>query len=415
MAFDIGTGMRVTTAPAPRPGLGPRALQGVRLLGMNQAEVAEALTRAADENPFLRVHLPDAAGTVPADGPSLYDVLGRQIRMQFGPDEAQIAWALVARLDDNGYLRATPEALAAELGLALAQLAPVLERLRSFEPAGIAARDLKHCFARQLAAQDALTGPLRTFLAHLEDYAAGRQAEVARACGVTAAELPALAARLRRLNPYPARLFCNRTAPIRRPDLRVVTAGSELRAILVPEAWPAVTLDNDYGQGLRGAKTWLETQRDRARALQRNVTRRAETVLRVGQAIVDRQGPYLCGETACVAPLRQIDVALATDLHPATVCRAVRGRTMECARGLVPLADLFAVAAPGDGAQSCGAIKTALRDLIDVETADTVRSDQALARALEPAFGVIARRTIAKYRAALGAASAAQRRANLIP
>lgn len=414
MAFDIGTSMRVTTALAPRPRLGPRALQGVRLLGMDQAEIAEALTRAADENPFVRVHLPDAAGTVPADGPSLYDVLGRQIRMQFGPDEAQIAWALVARLDDNGYLRATPEALAAELGLAAARLVPVLERLRGFEPAGIAAQDLKDCFARQLAAQDALTGPLRIFLSHLEDYAAGRRATVARACGVTAAELPALAARLRRLNPFPARLFCNRSAPMRRPDLRVVTAGSELRANLVPEAWPAVTLVDDYGQGLRGAEAWLETHRDRARALQRNVNRRAETVLRVGQAIVDRQGLYLCGETACVAPLLQIDVARAADLHPATVCRALRGRTMESARGLVPLADLFAVAAPGDGAQSCGAIKTALRDLIDAETADTVRSDQALARELEPAFGVIARRTIAKYRAALGAASAAQRRANLM-
>ncbi|MEO1362519.1 MAG: hypothetical protein AAFU86_01950, partial [Pseudomonadota bacterium] len=111
MAFDIGTSMRATTTPAPRPGLGPRALQGVRLLGMDQTEIAEALIRAADENPFLRVRVPDSVCDVPAGGPSLYDVLGRQIRMQLAPGEAQIAWALVARLDDNGYLRATPEAL----------------------------------------------------------------------------------------------------------------------------------------------------------------------------------------------------------------------------------------------------------------------------------------------------------------
>ncbi|MEO0668275.1 MAG: hypothetical protein AAFZ99_10215 [Pseudomonadota bacterium] len=412
MAFDIGTSMRATTTPAPRPGLGPRALQGVRLLGMDQAEIAEALTRAADENPFLRVRVPDIGCDIPADGPSLYGVLGRQIRMQLAPGEAQIAWALVARLDDNGYLRATPEALAAELGVTLAQLVPVLERLRGFDPAGIAARDLADCFARQLAAQDALTASVRAFLARLEDYAAGRRAEVARACGVGVSELPALAARLRRLNPYPARHYCYRTAPIRRPDLRVVTSPAGLRVELVAEAWPAVTLNDDYGQGLRGAETWLAAQRDRARALQRNITRRAVTVLRVGQAIADRQGAYLRGEAACVAPLRQIDVARATDLHPATVCRAVRGRTMDCARGLVPLADLFAVAAPGDGAQSSDRFKMALRDLMDAETAGSVRSDMALARALAPAFGVIARRTVAKYRAALGAPGAAQRRAN---
>ena len=208
MAFDIGTSMRATTTPAPRPGLGPRALQGVRLLGMDQAEIAEALIRAADENPFLRVRVPDIGCDIPADGPSLYDVLGRQIRMQLAPGEAQIAWALVARLDDNGYLRATPEALAAELGVTLARLVPVLERLRGFDPAGIAARGLADCFARQLAAQDALTASLHAFLARLEDYAAGRWAEVARACGVRESELPALAARLRRLNPYAARLYC---------------------------------------------------------------------------------------------------------------------------------------------------------------------------------------------------------------
>ena len=192
----------------------------------------------------------------------------------------------------------------------------------------------------------------------------------------------------------------------------MVTAPAGLRVELVAEAWPAVTLNDDYGKGLRAAETWLAAQRDRARALQRNINRRAVTVLRVGQAIADRQGAYLRGEAACLAPLRQIDVARATDLHPATVCRAVRGRTIDCARGLVPLADLFAVAAPGGGARSSDRGEVALRELVGAGAAGSVQSDMALARALAPAFGLIARRTVAKYRAALGAPGAAQRRAN---
>lgn len=413
MAFDLRTGLRPTVAPAPRPSLGPRALQGVRLLEMGPEAVADFLRRAADSNPILKVRLPQLPDAAVARGPTLYDVLGTQIRMAFDHADAQVAWALVHRLDDCGYLRCPASALAEELGVHPERLNRILAQLRRFEPDGIAAASVQACFARQLEAQGDLTAPMRAFLSHLDDFAAGHLNEVARACGVAQAELTALAARLRRLNPYPARSYCTEPSVTRLPDVRVSRTSVGPKVALVSEAWPSVTLDSSYGAGLRGAASWLAQQHDRARAIQRNIERRAATVLRVCQAIVDVQGTFLIGDRSSLVPLSQADVAEATSLHPATVCRAVRGRTLDCERGLIPFTDLFARPAPGDTAITSDAIKARLRALIHAETACTVRSDAALARALVPEFGHIARRTIAKYRTALAIPPAHSRRARL--
>src|SRR5262249_40966208 len=147
--------------------------------------------------------------------------------------------------------------------------------------------------------------------------------------------------------------------------------------------------------------------------LLRALDKRGETLVGVVHAIVARQGNFLEGGAAVLTPLSRREIAWGLDLHESTVGRAIANKYAATPRGILALADFFAVRLPAakqERGHAPAAVRARLRRLIESEPAGKPISDEALAERLRGEGIEVARRTVAKYRDMLKIPTAARRR-----
>jgi RNA polymerase sigma-54 factor len=285
----------------------------------------------------------------------------------------------------------------------------------------VGARDLADCLRLQLIDDGMAPADAAAVCGHLGLIAEGRRREAAAALGVTPADVDALSARISRLSPDPAAAHAAGTglaaAAALVPEL-TVEIGSDnrpwLRLLEDPAA--AVTVDEALAQrALRGddaARAFVATQRAAAREFVSALAFRRRTLLRVVEALVEAQSAFFTGQARAPAPLRRADLANTLGLHPSTVGRTVRGRSLLFRGEVRPLASFFspALAAGAETALSAIAIQARIRDMIGAERPERPLSDAALAAALQESGVDIARRTVAKYRQCLHIPPSSRRR-----
>ena len=349
---------------------------------------------------------------------TLHDHLLAQVGERFGGIEAIVAGQLVALIDEAGYLRADLAELAAQLGVPLALVEAVLAGIQCFDPSGVGGRDLAECIAIQAREADRYDPAMATMIAHLDLVAKGAFPQLKRICGVDDEDLADMIRELRGYDPKPGLKFGGDGAPAVVPDLYIRRTVEGWAVEINSGTLPRLLVNRRYYSELaEGAaaksKAWLSEQLAGANWLVRALDQRQRTIVKVASEIVKQQEGFFLNGVAHMRPLTLRQVAEAIGMHESTVSRVTSNKYLSCARGLFELKYFFSSGisdTQGDGAVSAEAVKSRIKAMIEAEDGKAILSDETIAQKLSAEGHDIARRTVVKYREAMGYGSSVQRR-----
>jgi RNA polymerase sigma-54 factor len=352
---------------------------------------------------------------------SLHDHLLWQLNLsRLSPREEAIAQTVIDAIDVNGYLRADPEELAATLDGALDGESPTPEeietlvhRVQSLDPPGVGARDLRECLLIQLRqlpretpARDAAIAVCSKGFEHLprKDVQA-----LMRILGLEEGRVRAAFDLIQGLNPRPGALIAEAPAEYVVPDVFVRRKQGAWLVELNPETTPKLRVNADYARLIRRSdqsadSIALKSHLQEARWFIKSLASRNDTVLRVASKIVELQQDYFEHGEEAMKPLILRDVAEALELHESTISRVTTQKYMHTPRGTLEFKYFFSshVNTASGGEASSTAIRAMIRKLIAAESARRPLSDNKLADELADQGINVARRTVAKYREAMG-------------
>jgi RNA polymerase sigma-54 factor len=366
-----------------------------------------------------------------ADTPTLREHLHTQLSLTNLPGRDKVfVQLLIDALDEDGYLTQPLEEIAAMLGeqlpahfpegseAGLEELGIALRHLQNMEPAGVGARTPGECLSLQITTlpkDDVRELALTIAQKHLELLASRDYTRLKAATGANDDALRAAQRLIQGLNPRPGAAFAKVEARYVVPDVIVKKTRSVWRASLNPDAMPKLRINRLYAELMsgRGAGGALSSQLQEARWLIKNVQQRFETILRVSQAIVDRQRHFFEHGEVAMRPLVLREIAETLGLHESTISRVTTQKYMATPRGTYELKYFFGshVATDAGGSASSTAIRALIKQLVAAEDAKAPLSDARISQILAEQGIVVARRTIAKYRESLQIPPVNQRKA----
>ncbi len=355
-------------------------------------------------------------------GPSLTEHLLAQV----GPathDERQAAIVrhLISLLDDAGYLTVTLREVAMELHIPLVEVEAALAMLQTLDPTGVGARDLSECLALQAREADRYDPCMARLLDNLELLAKGNVKQLKRICGVDDEDFSDMLAELRGYDPKPGlQLASNPGGEPVVPDI-LLRAGKDggWALALNPATLPRLVVNRSYYLELRkdcddkSARGWLSERLADANWLLKALDQRQRTILKVAAEIVKQQDGFFRRGVSELKPLTLRAVAEAIGMHESTVSRVTSNKYLHCDRWTFELKYFFSsgiASSDGESSISAEAVKAQIRTLIDTEVPEDILSDDKLVELLRGKGFDLARRTVAKYREAIGLGSSVQRR-----
>lgn len=348
---------------------------------------------------------------------SLVDHLGEQAAAVFSGHRLMIAGQLIERIDETGYLRADLLRLSHQLSVPMSELEDVLETIQGFDPTGVGARDLAECLALQAREADRYDPCMAKLIDHLDLVARGEFARLKRMCRVDDEDLADMIAELRGYDPKPGCRFGGEPVQQVVPDIFIRRTASGWSVELNAATLPRLIVNRSYYAELGDAKkeaegkAWLDECLTNANWLVKALDQRARTIVKVASELTKRQAGFFERGVAALKPLTLREIAEVIDMHESTVSRATSNKYLSCDRGVFELKYFFTsgVSAGEDGEEaSSEAVKSEIRHLIDNE--DKILSDDKLVVLLKDKGFIVARRTVAKYREAMGIGSSVERR-----
>ncbi len=458
----MNVGPRLSPGVSQRLALAPRQSEALRLLAMPAVELSQTLEAMLEQNAMLDRAEPGDDGATesleageefseaeswdeldwaeepagaPAEGREAYAEPVMDLRRhlcdqleleRFSVRDYAIALTLVDALEPDGYLRESVAAIADDLGAlepppSEVEVEAILQRVQRLDPVGVGARDPGECLLLQLDALAGDTEGLETARCllrdHFERLASATLDSLARLAGTDTDTLSTALALIHQLNPYPGADYAPEDVEYLVPELRARRGPDGWSVEFLPGTRPRVFVNETYAAWLgahrhsEGAEM-LSRQLEEARWLMRSLAQREQTLLRVARILVRHQSGFLDHGPLHLAPLTLREVASELEMHESTVSRAVQGKSMETPRGIVTLRHLFSTALSNNSEESLSAhaVRERIRKMLNEEDATAPLSDAALAAALARDGIPIARRTVAKYREAMGFASTRERK-----
>ena len=327
-----------------------------------------------------------------------------------------LARIIAETLDETGYL-AVPLSQIAELtGAPRRSVEQALELVQELDPAGVGARSLAECLALQAKAADRYDPAMARLIDNLDLLSKGRTADLKRICGVDDEDLADMIRELRAYDPKPGCRFARSAAEDVSPDVFVRRTAGGFAVELNQATLPRLLVNRRYYQELKSgpqdktSRAWLSECLQNASWLVKALDQRARTIVKVVSEIVKRQQDFFERGVSAMTPMTLREVAEAIGMHESTVSRVTSNKYLLCDRGLFELKYFFGsgvASAAGDGA-AAEAVKAGIKELIDAET--EILSDDAIAALLKQRGIDCARRTVFKYREAMGIGSSIQRR-----
>jgi len=338
------------------------------------------------------------------------------------PREVWIGEALVDALNDDGYLTDSPadiaRSLSADLPVTEADVERVLAFLQTLDPAGVGARTVAECICLQLAQLEPSTPgrdlALRIAGEHLQAVADRDFTGLKQRLGVDDDALQDALALIRSCHPRPGAAFETAAPEYIVPDVFVRRSAQGWIVEINPASVPRLKVNQSYAGLVSRSQDYgvLRAQLQEARWLIRSLEIRGETLLKVARTIVQRQAAFLEKGEEAMQPMILRDVSEAVGMHESTVSRVTTGKYMHTPRGLFEFRFFFSshvTGADGEGVSSV-AIRARIRKLIADERPGKPLSDAQIAGVLSEEGVKVARRTVAKYREALGLAPSSERR-----
>ncbi|WP_129141894.1 RNA polymerase factor sigma-54 [Modicisalibacter coralii] len=449
----------------------PQLQQAIQLLQLSTLDLRQEIQQALESNPMLEMEeefgetassepaeddwsqdIPDElsvdsdwsdtyqdlapAGSRSEDGPdfdrnaageSLQDHLLWQLDMaDLDTRERLIAETLIDAITADGYLDGELDALAEGLraqglaGLRASDVEQVLYRLQQFDPTGVFARDLRECLLLQLGTLPDDTPLLpqakRLVRQFLEALAGDDRKLLKRRLRLEDDQLDSVIALIRALDPRPGQAFDDSASDYVIPDLLARHVRDGWRIELNPEALPRLRIQPDYAALIRRAdksddNTFMKQHLQEARWLIKSLSSRNDTLLKVGREIMTRQLDFLERGEEAMKPLILADIAQAVEMHESTISRVTTQKFIHTPRGVFELKYFFSSHVGGEGdAHSSTAIRARLKKLIGEEPPRKPLSDSKLVDLLAEDGIQVARRTVAKYREAMGIPSSSERK-----
>jgi len=355
---------------------------------------------------------------------SLQDHLVGQLEYaNLAPRDLAIARAIVDATNDDGYITDSMDDIAAtllpEVTAEANEVERVLKLVQTLDPPGVAARSLSECLQLQLRMLHGDTPGLRLALAiadkHLDLLADRELTLLRRELSASDDELAQAVALVRGLHPRPGATVSSAKAEYVVPDVFVRRTDRGWTVEVNSSTLPRVRLNQSYADMLgRGAgHSSMRAQLQEARWLLKSLEIRNETLMKVARSIVERQSAFLEHGEESMRPMILKDIAQAIDMHESTISRVTSSKYMHTPRGVFELKYFFSSqveAADGGGASST-AVRAKIRKLIKEEDTGNPLSDSRIAELLSGEGIAVARRTVAKYREALGLAPSNERKA----
>ena len=328
----------------------------------------------------------------------------------------RLAEAIVHELEETGYLETQLKLIADECEAGLKEAEQALELVQSLDPPGVAARSLEECIALQAKAADRYDPAMARLIANLDLLAKGRMNDLRRICGVDEEDLADMVRELRGYDPKPGCRFVSKEPEAITPDVFVRKSKTGWVVELNNAALPRVLVNRRYHAELkRGpqdkqSKAWLSECLADANWLVKALDQRARTIIKVASEIVTQQQGFFEQGVSALKPLTLAKVAEAIEMHESTVSRVTSNKYLACDRGMFELKYFFGSGVSSEGGEGAAAeaVKAAIKSIIDDE--GEVLSDDAIAVMLKDRGMDVARRTVVKYREAMGIGSSIQRR-----
>jgi RNA polymerase sigma-54 factor len=371
-------------------------------------------------------------------GPTLQDHLRRQLLgMRLSDEDHAAVLVLIESLDEDGYLADTLDDIAdrllpsligdaADASAAQDTRSELMDRLRcalkwlqSLEPAGVGAANLGECLVLQLRQRPRCPARQVAVLIcghHLELLARRDARKLMQLTGADEATLRQAQAMIVACEPKPGRPFTRAEDNIVVPDVIVLKSGRGFKTTLNPDVMPKLRINDLYAQAIRGQRNGsgqgLSARLQEARWFMKNILQRFDTILRVSQAIVERQKAFFTHGEIAMKPLVLREIADELGLHESTISRVTTAKYMATPFGTFELKYFFGSSLNTDagGNASSTAVRALIKQLVGAEDAKKPLSDSQLADMLGEQGITVARRTVAKYREALKIAPANLRR-----
>jgi RNA polymerase sigma-54 factor len=364
--------------------------------------------------------LPPIENTLSTTG-SLSDHLRWQLSLQTDDDQLrQIGDAIIGNLDDDGYLVASVEEISQMGDWSVAEVERALQHVQTFDPIGVAARDLQECLTLQLR-HLGLAGTIteRIVSEHLKLLQNHQVPEIARRLAVTVDELKEHIEIIRNLDPKPGSRYNPNQSQYVIPDVYVAKVEDQYVAMLNEEGLPQLRISPVYRRLLeKGGENTDETRayvKDKFRSalwLIKSVDQRQKTIHKVATSIINFQRDFLDHGIEHLRPLVLRDVANDIGMHESTVSRVVNNKYMHTPQGVFEMKFFFhsgISSSYGDSVSSV-TIKQRIRKIIENEDPRKPLSDSKIVSILQKEGLMLARRTIAKYREELKIPTSNQRK-----
>ncbi|KAA9298065.1 MULTISPECIES: RNA polymerase factor sigma-54 [Aerococcus] len=408
-------------------------VHSTRLLQKNQVDLISELNNYYESNPFIEIsenQQVQSTFTHEANDYSLADTLAdshavsldeyliQQINEKpiAAHEKRQVAY-LIGQLDQDGYYRKEDQATRQLFAWSQAELETYLSILQSLEPKGIGARNLQECLALQAKALP--DGQLVEALIndHLEDLAQGNFDKIAQQESIPLDQVRAGLIQIQSLEPRPARNFSHDIPAYTLPDIIVKTKNGEVSFQVSKDYLPQISFKQDYYQAMTAKSPDEETLaylRDKKREfdwLVFSLKKRDQLLLKISQYLVHYQAAYLNQQENQLRPLSQKELAQALNYDDSTISRAIMDKYLQYNQRILSFHDLLAkkVSANGESLTRKQA-ETFIRQIIDQEYPHHPLSDQAISDHLALHNYYLARRTVAKYRQAMGIPGARRRK-----
>ncbi|MFN3726338.1 MAG: RNA polymerase factor sigma-54 [Allosphingosinicella sp.] len=353
-------------------------------------------------------------------GHNLHEHLMAQAGELLSGADLLIAERIVDQIDETGYFLGSLVDLAQKLGIPLAEAERVLAVIHTLDPAGIGARNLAECLALQARDADRYDPAMARLIANLDYLAKGNFSALKRICGVDDEDLADMIRELRAYDPKPGcRFEREERVDAVVPDIIVARRGSGWAVELNSATLPRLLVNRTYyaelatGAQDKKSKAWLAECLADANWLMKALDQRARTIIKVATELVKQQDGFFRHGVSHLKPLTLRTVAEQIGMHESTVSRVTSNKYLTCDRGLFELKYFFTSgiqSADGGDAVSAEAVKSRIKALIAAEDPQKILSDDTLVDMLKGEGFDIARRTVAKYREAMGIGSSVQRR-----
>jgi RNA polymerase sigma-54 factor len=353
---------------------------------------------------------------------SLTDHLMWQLSMQ--SDDLlirEIGSAIIGNLDDDGYLVASFDELAAMGGWSVADVDRALKTVQGFDPVGVAARDLQECLLLQLRHLGLEGTPTEKIVTeHLRLLQNHQVPEIARKLGVTIDDLKEHIEIIRNLDPKPGSRYNPTQSQYVIPDVYIIKVEDQYVAVLNEDGLPQMRISPVYRRLLdKGAaenndetRAYVKDKFRSALWLIKSVEQRQKTIHKVANSIINFQRDFLDHGIEHLRPLVLRDVANDIGMHESTVSRVVTNKYMHTPQGVFEMKYFFHSGISSSYGESVSSvtIKQRIRKIIDNEDPRKPLSDSKIVSILQREGLVLARRTIAKYREELKIPTSNQRK-----